>query len=105
MELWVEYFNWCQKVRSSKVLGKSFAKAIQLHPTKPLIWIMAAKWEWETNGNIAGSRSLLQRGLRVIPDDKKMWLEYFKLELLWLVKLSERKKVLFGELDAKDELK
>jgi U3 small nucleolar RNA-associated protein 6 len=100
--LWVEYFDWCKTVGSTKVLARSFGKAIQMHPTKSLFWIMAAKWEWEENCNIAGARVLMQRGLRIIPKDQKLWLEYFKLELLWLTKLSDRKTILFGK---EEELK
>lgn len=95
VRLWVEYFEWCKKSGSSKVLGRTFAKAIQFHPTKGLLWILAAKWEWEENGNIKGSRILFQRGLRINSADMKMWLEYFKLELLWVIKLLERHKILF----------
>lgn len=40
---------------------------------------------------------LLQRGIRVNPESQQLWLEYFKLELLWVEKIKERRKVLFGE--------
>lgn len=30
--------------------------AIQLHPTKPALWIMAASWEFEENANIVAAR-------------------------------------------------
>ncbi|TPX68225.1 hypothetical protein SpCBS45565_g03279 [Spizellomyces sp. 'palustris'] len=112
--LWVQYFDWCSKVNSSKALGKNFAKAIQLHPTKPTFWVMAAAWEFEQNANMTSARVLLQRGLRINPESQKLWLEYFKLELLWIEKIKERRKVLFkdgvpggatdpGQDDSKDE--
>lgn len=58
---------------------------------------MAAEWEYEENGNIASARSLMQRALRVNSESKVLWIEYFKLELLWVKKLQDRRKVLFGE--------
>ncbi|KXS20434.1 hypothetical protein M427DRAFT_94378 [Gonapodya prolifera JEL478] len=95
--LWVQYFEWAKSAGSSKVLGRSYARAIQLHPTKPTFWILAASWEFEHNLNIAAARALLQRGLRLNPDSQKLWTEYFRLELLYSEKLRERQRVLFGE--------
>ncbi|KAJ3037010.1 U3 snoRNP protein [Rhizophlyctis rosea] len=97
VELWVQYFEWSKSVGSSKALGRSFARAIQLHPTKPMFWIMAAAWEFEENGNMNSARVLLQRGLRLNPKSEKMWLEYFKLELLFIEKIKERRRILFGD--------
>ena len=56
---------------------------------------MAASWEFEKNGNALSGRTLLQRGLRINGESKKLWLEYFRLELLYLEKLRERRKILF----------
>ncbi|KAI8927795.1 U3 small nucleolar RNA-associated protein 6-domain-containing protein [Entophlyctis helioformis] len=97
VRLWLQYFEWCKIMGSVKALGKSFANAIQMHPTKAVFWILAAAWEFEHNSDVASARVLLQRGLRINPTDKKLWLEYFKLELLWVHKLKERRRVLFKE--------
>ncbi|KAJ3292060.1 U3 snoRNP protein [Borealophlyctis nickersoniae] len=97
MGLWVQYFEWSRAVGSSKALGRSFARAIQLHPTKPTFWIMAAAWEFEENGNMNSARILLQRGIRLNTEDKTLWHEYFKLELLFIEKVKERRKILFGD--------
>ncbi|KAJ3032734.1 U3 snoRNP protein, partial [Rhizophlyctis rosea] len=96
VELWCQYFEWSKGVGSSKALGRSFARAIQLHPTKPIFWIMAAAWEFDENGNMNSARILLQRALRLNPTSQKLWLEYFKLELLYIEKIKERRKILFG---------
>ncbi|KAI9190583.1 U3 small nucleolar RNA-associated protein 6-domain-containing protein [Polychytrium aggregatum] len=97
VHLWIQYLEWARQSGSSKLLGKSFARVIQYHPTKPVFWIMAAAWEYEENSNISSARVLLQRGLRLNPESQKLWLEYFKLELLWLIKIRERRRLLFGE--------
>ncbi|KAJ3344310.1 U3 snoRNP protein [Gonapodya sp. JEL0774] len=102
--LWLQYFDWAKSVGSSKILGRSYARAIQLHPTKPTFWILAASWEFEQNLNIAAARALLQRALRLNSDSQKLWLEYFRLELLYAEKLRERQRVLFREdLDAETQ--
>lgn len=107
IQLWVQYFEWSRDVKSSKVMGKSFAKAIQLHPAKPIFWIMAANWEFTENHDMSSARILMQRALRLNPKDESLWKEYFRLELLWLQKLQERKNVLFGSTGEEplDELK
>ncbi|PFX20216.1 U3 small nucleolar RNA-associated protein 6-like [Stylophora pistillata] len=58
------------------------------------LWIMAAKWEFEENKNIPNCRSLLQRGLRVNSSSQQLWLEYFRMELLHVEKIHNRRKVL-----------
>ncbi|TPX36777.1 hypothetical protein SeMB42_g07052 [Synchytrium endobioticum] len=101
-ELWVEYLNWAIEVKSTKALGRCFARALQLHPLKELFWIMASRWEFEENSNMLNARALFQRALRLMSESKKLWLEYFKLELLYLHKLLLRRKVLLG-MDAGHE--
>jgi len=97
VELWIQYLEWAQKSSNSKLLGKVFPRVISLHPTKDIFWVMAASWEFEKNGNALSGRTLLQRGLRINGESKKLWLEYFRLELLYLEKLRERRKILFGK--------
>jgi U3 small nucleolar RNA-associated protein 6 len=118
MQLWFQYFEWGRSSGGSKTMGKNFARfelpfsiifnlyqvltilvfrAIQLHPTKPSVWILASKWEFEDNANIGSARILLQRAIRVNKESKLLWLEYFKLELLWIEKIKQRRKILFGD--------
>ncbi|ORY77112.1 hypothetical protein LY90DRAFT_399747 [Neocallimastix californiae] len=103
VELWVQYLEWAQKSSNSKLLGKVFPRVISLHPTKDIFWVMAASWEFEKNGNALSGRTLLQRGLRINGESKKLWLEYFRLELLYLEKLRERRKILFGKVNENNE--
>ena len=92
----VEYINWAASVQSSKALSRTLAQAIQFHPNISLFWILAAKWEWDHNQSIAAARVLLQRGIRVNPHLQDLWVEYFKLEIAWILKLQARRFVLFG---------
>ncbi|RKO91087.1 U3 small nucleolar RNA-associated protein 6-domain-containing protein, partial [Blyttiomyces helicus] len=94
VEVWKQYFQWGRAAKSGKTLGKSFARAIQLHPTKPTFWILASAWEFEENNNVNSARTLLQRGIRINRDNQLLWHEYFKLELLYTEKLKERRRVM-----------
>lgn len=94
IKLWIQYIEFCKHMGSTKILGKVFARVLQYHPNKPNLWIMAAKWEFEENKNIPNSRTLLQRGLRVNPLSKQLWLEYFRMELLHVEKIHKRRTIL-----------
>lgn len=69
-------------------------KALQLHPTSAGLWSYAAAWEVEHNRNVAAARALMQRGLRMCKGDAQLWVEYFRLELLYAHTLRARRKVL-----------
>ncbi|KAJ3102701.1 U3 snoRNP protein [Phlyctochytrium bullatum] len=97
LDLWIDFIKWCKSSGSSKALGRVFARAIQLHLAKPVIWILSAKWEFEDNNDMTSARILFQRALRINPESQQLWLEYFKLELLFAAKLIERRNVLFPE--------
>lgn len=87
LRLWLQYFDFCDKTRGAKILGKAYATALQFHSFNAGLWIKAAKWEWETNANVQAARVLFQRGLRLNPQARELWLEYFRLELLYLDKV------------------
>ena len=94
LRLWLQYFDFCEKTGGSKILGKAFASALQFHTFNPALWVKAAKWEWEANANVHAARILFQRGLRLNPESQLLWLEYFRLELLYLDKMIKRQKIL-----------
>ncbi|EPZ31089.1 hypothetical protein O9G_006285, partial [Rozella allomycis CSF55] len=94
VSLWLQYIECAKQNNSSSILGRLFARAIQVHPMKPGFWIMAASWEFEQNGNVGAARKLMQRALRINPQAEKLWLEYFRLEWMFINLLKERRKVL-----------
>lgn len=69
-------------------------KALQLHPAEPGLWAAVAAWEWEVNADAAAARALMQRGLRACPKSASLWVDYFRLELLFAAKLHARRRVL-----------
>ena len=94
VDLWTQYLSFTIESKSNKTASKVFARAISLHPRRHELWIMAATYEWEENGDMNAARTLLQRGLRFNKESRELWVAYFKAELLFLVKLMERRKVL-----------
>ncbi|KAI9019060.1 hypothetical protein DFJ74DRAFT_675930 [Hyaloraphidium curvatum] len=97
VDLWVQYLDWAESVGANKALGRAYARAVQLHPAKPVFWVKAAMWELESNTNISAARVLLQRAIRMNPELHELWHEYFKLELRFLDKIRARREILFGK--------
>ncbi|KAI8333464.1 U3 small nucleolar RNA-associated protein 6-domain-containing protein [Chlamydoabsidia padenii] len=94
LSLWMQYIEFAKSNNSQGVLSSIFVQALQFHPTKPSLWILAASWEFEENANMAASRLLLQRALRLNTDQPTLWHEYFRLELLYVEKIMARRRIL-----------
>ena len=58
------------------------------------MWSYAGAWEFEHNGNAAAARTLMQRGLRMCKSSQQLWLEYFRMELMYAHKLGARRRLL-----------
>ncbi|KAJ2857175.1 U3 snoRNP protein [Coemansia erecta] len=99
--LWVQYIEFLSSRRSAdteqgyaRALGRVYARGIMAHPFDEELWIGAAAHEMEVNGNGQGARVLLQRALRVNPKGQKLWIEYFRLEVLLVEKIRARRRIL-----------
>ncbi|KAF2717202.1 hypothetical protein K431DRAFT_341496 [Polychaeton citri CBS 116435] len=92
--LWMQYVSYCQREKASKKLAKVFTAVLRLRPTDWGLWVLAAKHYHETQGDMEAARSYLQRGLRFCSNELKMYLEYVKLEMIYLAKLAARRKIL-----------
>lgn len=94
LSLWSRWLAFCQRTGSSRQMSRALTKALQLHPTAPSLWTYAAAWEFEHNLNASAARALMQRGLRMCKDTPALWHEYFRMELLYAMRLRERRRVL-----------
>ena len=101
MGLWMQYIQFCQKQKASKKLAKVFTSVLRLKPREWGLWVLAAKHYAESMGDMATARSYMQRGLRFCKEERKLWGEYVRLEMVYLAKLAARRKVL--GLDEKKE--
>ncbi|GMF31242.1 unnamed protein product [Phytophthora lilii] len=101
VELWLQYVAFCKREGSSRVLSAVFSRALQSHPRSAELWIEAASYEFGVNLNVDSARVLMQRAIRLNRHNQKLWLEYFRLELLYVQKLAMRRQVL--RLDEKVE--
>jgi U3 small nucleolar RNA-associated protein 6 len=94
VQLWLTFIEFLQKQHDYSTASSTFTSALQTHGTKYWLWIMAAKFEFEVMVSPSSARSLFQRALRLMPQEKKLWLEYFKFELLYVELVQKRQAVL-----------
>lgn len=94
MGLWMQYLEFCRKEAANKKLAKALTQCLRMHPVKWDIWTWAAKYYFEQQADMPTARSYMQRGLRFCKREQKLWLEYAKLEMLYVAKIAARRKIL-----------
>ncbi|KAL1800225.1 hypothetical protein ACET3X_000567 [Alternaria dauci] len=97
--LWMQYIDFARRDKAYKRLNDIFTSVARLHPTKPDIWILAANYFMDTQADITNARSYMQRGLRFCKNSEVMWLEYAKLETIYVGKIAGRRKILGLDID------
>lgn len=91
--LWIQYIEVAKREHARALVGRVTARALQLHPSNPSFYILAASHELD-NHSPSAARSLLQRGIRINPDSIDIWKEYVKMELGFIEGLRRRWEVL-----------
>ncbi|XP_061687228.1 U3 small nucleolar RNA-associated protein 6 homolog [Syngnathoides biaculeatus] len=94
VQLWLSHVAFCKKWSTRGQLSKVFSAMLAIHPDKPALWIMAAKSELEERNSSESARHLFLRALRFHPGNKKVYQEYFRMELLHCEKLRKQKEQL-----------
>ncbi|XP_066470699.1 U3 small nucleolar RNA-associated protein 6 homolog isoform X1 [Tiliqua scincoides] len=94
VQLWLSHVAFCKKWNKKVQLSKVFSSMLALHPNKPALWIMAAKWEMEDRLSSECARQLFLRALRFHPECPKLYQEYFRMELMHAEKQRKEKKEL-----------
>ncbi|KAL9107134.1 MAG: hypothetical protein Q9227_007914 [Pyrenula ochraceoflavens] len=94
LDLWMQYVEYTRKQHAFKKVSQILTNALRLHPTKPDLWIYAAGFAMDENADMTEARSYMQRGLRFCQSSKTLWLEYAKLELMYINKIAARRRIL-----------
>ncbi|XP_040265903.1 U3 small nucleolar RNA-associated protein 6 homolog [Bufo bufo] len=82
LQLWLSHVAFCKKWNCKNQQSRIFSSLLAVHPDKPALWIMAAKWEFEDQLSSESARQLFLRALRFHPDSAKLYQEYFRMELM-----------------------
>ncbi|KAI9788097.1 MAG: U3 snoRNP protein [Peltula sp. TS41687] len=92
--LWMQYIEYTRKQKSNKKMLQIWSTVLRLHPNKPELWIYAAKYATDVQADLTGARTYLQRGLRFCKSSRELWLEYAKLEMIYIAKIVGRQRIL-----------
>ncbi|NWZ64141.1 UTP6 protein, partial [Acrocephalus arundinaceus] len=92
VQLWLSHVAFCKQWNAKHQLSKVFSTMLAIHSNKPALWIMAAKWEMETQLSSESARHLFLRALRFHPECPKLYQEYFRMELMNAEKQRKEKK-------------
>jgi U3 small nucleolar RNA-associated protein 6 len=104
--LWLQYLEFLKQHGRHQRLSAAYAQALQLHPRATGLWVEASSWELFEQSSVDSARVLLQRGLRLNPSSRELWLHFFRLEMHVVQKLAGRKLLLQlgdGTTSQKDE--
>jgi U3 small nucleolar RNA-associated protein 6 len=103
LTLWMQYIDFARRDKAYRRLNDIFTSVARLHPTKPEIWVHAARYFMDTQADITNARSYMQRGLRFCKNSEDLWLEYAKLETIYVGKIAGRRKILGLDVDRGSE--
>lgn len=101
--LWIQYVQVAQKQKAYKKVIQILTSLVRLHPTKPEVWTYAAKYAMEEHADMTEARSYMQRGLRFCKQSRQLWLDYAKLELIYVAKIAARRSILGLDMDWTDK--
>ena len=73
-----------------------------MHPSTPALYILAAAHELDHHSPSA-ARTLLQRGIRMVPESLELWTEYVRMEMGFIESLRRRWSVLGIRLDGDEK--
>ncbi|KIP02958.1 hypothetical protein PHLGIDRAFT_111451 [Phlebiopsis gigantea 11061_1 CR5-6] len=102
--LWIQYIQLAKKEGARSLVGRISARALQLHPNVPSLYIIAAQHEL-AHLSPSAARVLLQRGIRLNGESVEMWREYVKFELGFVESMRRRWVVLGIDSDEKGKKK
>lgn len=100
LALWMSYLEYARKAKATKKFKTILTASIRLHPTKSELWLYAARWALEADSDIGEARSFMQRGTRFCTTTRDLWIEYAKLEMIYLLKIALRRKILGLDVDS-----
>lgn len=92
--LWMQYIEYARKQKANKKVSRIITEVLRMHPTKPELWIYAAKYAIDVQADVQAARGFLQRGLRFCQTSRSLYLEYARLEMSYIAKIAVRRKIL-----------
>ncbi len=90
----MSYLEFARQVKATNKFKTVLTAAVRLHCTAAGLWLYAARWALEVEADMSSARSYMQRGTRFCTQDMDLWLEYAKLEMIYIAKVTSRRRIL-----------
>ncbi|GMT02808.1 hypothetical protein PENTCL1PPCAC_24982, partial [Pristionchus entomophagus] len=103
LNYWLRYINFTSSRTMKAQTSKAFIQAMQMHPRSLELRIKAARWEWEENKSVDNARRGLQLALRLHPESVHLWTTLFEIELDYVNKIKQRRRILLEQKREGDE--
>jgi len=97
----MSYLEYCRSTKALKKFKTVLTAALRLHCTNSGLWLYAAKMALEEESDMGAARSFLQRGTRFCNRGPELWVQYAKLEMIFLAKIAARRRILGLDKPAK----
>ncbi|EOD52952.1 putative rrna processing protein utp6 protein [Neofusicoccum parvum UCRNP2] len=95
LALWFQYLSYLRSQKSTgKKLKEVLTAVLRMHPTKPDLWVWGARTALDVDADMTSARAYMQRGLRFCKTSRQLWLEYAKLEMIYVAKIAARRQIL-----------
>ena len=92
--LWMQHLEYARQQKASKKVSQIMTSVLRLHPTRPELWTYAANYAIGELGDMTEARSYMQRGLRFCKYSRNLWIEYARLEMIYMAKIAARRQIL-----------
>ena len=91
---WLQWVDFALRTKSSKSVDRIFGRALMLHPRCEKLWLLAAEWHFDAMNHYATGRALLTRALRINKHSQPLWLAFFRLECIYVLRMRGRRLAL-----------
>ena len=95
IKLWYQYIRFCEQCNQETELSRVYGKALAVHPNETgtkedtlqlegilflffcvtALWIMAARFEFDTRKDTAAARTIFQQSIKANHGNKHLWIE------------------------------
>lgn len=90
----MSYLEYARKTKAMKKFKVALTAALRLHCTNTGLWLYAARVSLEEENDMGAARSYMQRGTRFCNRGPELWVNYAKLEMIFLAKIAARRRIL-----------
>jgi len=88
-ELLVSYLSYLAATNRAGKIGTVITKAVNKDPSNTTLWVEAVTRDFDATRNVERARGLLQRAVRLIPDNVALYKKMFEIEVCYIGELVE----------------